>query len=145
MPWQKLFESCVSETNPAKLEKLVSETESGMFLHFRDLPDESNFSDELQALTQAASVLLEIKTNKLGWPDPFKVNGDKPNVTLAGTVDKIISAVNGEPEKVQISVQAADDLYREIRIENALQDGDGKPVALKQGTDVDVTIEAPGD
>ena len=67
---------------------------------------------------------------------------DKPNVTLAGTVDKIIPAVNGDPEKVQISVQGADDLYREVRIENTLQDREGKPVALKEGTEVDVTIEA---
>lgn len=45
-------------------------------------------------------------------------------------------------EKAQISVQGADDLYREIRIENTMQDTNGQPVALKEGAEVDVTIEA---
>lgn len=81
------------------------------------------------------------KTTTAG-SDEVEKSPEKPNMTLAGTVEKIIPAVNGDPEKVQISLQGADDLYREVRIENTLQDGDGKPVALKQGTEVDVTIEA---
>jgi hypothetical protein len=43
---------------------------------------------------------------------------------------------------VQISVKDGDDLYKEIRIENALQDEDGNEVALKEGAEVDVTVEA---
>jgi hypothetical protein len=42
----------------------------------------------------------------------------------------------------QISVKDGDDLYKEIRIENALQDEDGNEVALKDGAEVDVTVEA---
>ena len=70
----------------------------------------------------------------------------KVNVTLPGTVEKIIPAV-GEvvPEKAQIQVEGADELYREIRIENKLQDQEGKPVSLKKGDEVDVTIEADPD
>jgi hypothetical protein len=33
-------------------------------------------------------------------------------------------------------------LYKEIRIENALQDEDGNEVALKEGAEVEVTVEA---
>jgi hypothetical protein len=67
----------------------------------------------------------------------------KVNVTLPGTVEKIIPPIgNQEPEKAQIQVEGADELYREIRIENALTDADGNPVRLKKGADVDVTIEA---
>jgi hypothetical protein len=47
-----------------------------------------------------------------------------------------------EPEKAEIAVEGADHLYREIRIENRLEDGDGKKVKLKQGAHVDVTVEA---
>jgi hypothetical protein len=67
----------------------------------------------------------------------------KVNVKLPGTVEKIIPAV-GEvvPEKAQIQVDGADELYREIRIENKLQDQEGKAVSLKKGDEVDVTIEA---
>lgn len=46
----------------------------------------------------------------------------------------------GEPERAQISVKGAEALYREIRVENTLQDEAGKPVALKQDAEVEVTI-----
>jgi hypothetical protein len=68
---------------------------------------------------------------------------EKPNVTLPGTVEKIIPSPHpNEPEKAQISVKDADDLYKEIRIENALQDEDGNEVALKKGAEVEVTVQA---
>lgn len=68
---------------------------------------------------------------------------DKATVTLQGTVEKIIPSVgHDEPEKVQIAVEGADDLYREIRVENTLKDGDGAPVSLKKGAEVEVKIEA---
>ncbi|MGA9800551.1 MAG: hypothetical protein WBQ68_16175 [Terriglobales bacterium] len=70
----------------------------------------------------------------------------KPSLTLPGTVEKIIPSNHpSEPEKAQIGVEGADDLYREIRVENTLQDQNGKPVALKPGAKVDVTIEADPD
>ena len=46
------------------------------------------------------------------------------------------------PEKADIEVKGADDLYREIRVDNALTDKDGDKVRLKMGAEVDVTIEA---
>lgn len=68
---------------------------------------------------------------------------DKPAVTVAGTVHKIIKPiVPGQPEKAEIALDGADELYREIRIENTLTDGDGDPVALKRGAEVEVTVEA---
>src|SRR5947207_4798767 len=54
----------------------------------------------------------------------------KPAVTLPGTVEKIIPQEYApQSEKVEISVEGADPLYKEIRIENTLQDEDGKQVA----------------
>ena len=68
---------------------------------------------------------------------------EKPSTTLPGTVEKIIKPTDPSlPEKAQIDVEGADDLYREIRIENTLTDEDGSKVGLKQGAQVDVTIEA---
>lgn len=69
VPWQKLYESCVSETNPERLEKLVFETERAIFLRNCELSTESNASDEVQALEQATKGLLEIMIKKLGWSD----------------------------------------------------------------------------
>lgn len=69
---------------------------------------------------------------------------DKPSTTLPATVEKIIKSPSpNEPEKAQISVEGADHLYRELRIENALIDENGDKVRLKPGAEVEVTIEAP--
>jgi hypothetical protein len=68
---------------------------------------------------------------------------EKPSVTLPGIVEKIIPPTGpGEPEKAQIDVEGADDMYRELRIENALTTEDGEKVKLKKGAEVDVTVEA---
>lgn len=68
---------------------------------------------------------------------------DKPSVTLPGTVERIIKPAHpAGVEKAQISVEGADDLYREIRIENTLEDEEGHRVRLKEGAPVDVTVEA---
>ena len=67
----------------------------------------------------------------------------EPNITLPGTVEKIIPAIGDDiPEKAEIKIEGADDLYREVRIENAMTDADGNAVKLKKGAEVDVTIEA---
>jgi DNA-binding NarL/FixJ family response regulator len=69
--------------------------------------------------------------------------GDKPAVRLTGTVEKVIPPIHSsQPEKAQISIEGAEELYKEIRVENTLQDGEGNQVALKQGAQVEVTIEA---
>jgi hypothetical protein len=71
---------------------------------------------------------------------------EKPNVTLPGKVEKIIESMGpSEPEKAEISVEGADTLYREIRIENSLTDENGDEVRLKKGADVEVTVEAVKD
>ena len=67
----------------------------------------------------------------------------RPSVTLAGTVEKIIKPSDSDQaEKAQIAIEGADDLYKEIRIKNALTDKHGRKVGLKKGGDVEVTVEA---
>jgi hypothetical protein len=67
----------------------------------------------------------------------------KATTTLPGKVERVISAhpPSGEPEKAQIAVEGADDLYREIRVPNTLMDDKGRKVKLKTGDEVDVKIE----
>jgi hypothetical protein len=68
---------------------------------------------------------------------------EKPNVTLPGKVEKVIESPHpAEPEKAQISVEGGDPLYKEIRIENKLKDENGQHVRLKEGAEVEVTVEA---
>jgi predicted DNA-binding antitoxin AbrB/MazE fold protein len=71
-------------------------------------------------------------------------NTEKPAVTLPAVVEKIVKPVDpSEPEKAQIVIHGAEDLYKEIRIENTLEDSVGEKVKLKPGAAVEVTIEAP--
>ena len=71
---------------------------------------------------------------------------EKPSTTLPATVEKIIKSPHPSvPEKAQIAVEGADHLYREIRIDNTLTDGNGEEVKLKQGAQVEVTVEAEPD
>ena len=68
---------------------------------------------------------------------------EKPATTMPGTVQKIIKPLHPDlPEKAEITVEGADDLYREIRIENTLTDEKGNEVKLKPGAHVEVTVEA---
>ena len=62
---------------------------------------------------------------------------------MPGSVDKIIpSSRPGQPEKVQVAVDGADRLYRDLRIENTLTDENGDDVKLKKGAHVEVTVTA---
>jgi hypothetical protein len=68
----------------------------------------------------------------------------KKRKKLRGTVQKIIESVHpGEPDTAQIYIHEAEDLYREIRVENVLTDeGNAEKVGLKPGTEVDIIVEA---
>jgi hypothetical protein len=55
---------------------------------------------------------------------------------LLGTVEKIIKSSHS------VSVEAADPLYWEIRIENTLTAENGDNVRLKMGVEVEVTAGA---
>jgi hypothetical protein len=62
-------------------------------------------------------------------------------VKLSGTVEMIVPrAFSAECERVQIRVQRGDDICGVIRISNTLYDVLGKPVALKNGAEVNITI-----
>lgn len=70
----------------------------------------------------------------------------KKRKKMRGTVQKIIkpSYPHGT-EKAQIDIHEAEDLYREIRVENELTDEKGEKVTLKPGAEVDVVLEADSD
>jgi hypothetical protein len=88
--------------------------------------------------TAHGSIGMNEKTGTVETQEP-----EKASITLPGTVEKVIPAPHPSmPEKAQIAVEGADDLYKEIRIENKLTDENGDKVQLKVGTEVEVTIEA---
>jgi hypothetical protein len=67
----------------------------------------------------------------------------KSRKKLRGKVEKVIKPVHpSEPEKAQITIEDAEHLYREIRVENVLTDDQGEKARLKPGAKVDVVLEA---
>jgi len=70
----------------------------------------------------------------------------KKRKKLRATVAKVIKSPHpSQPEKAEIEIQEADDLYREIRVDNELTDDAGGKASLKPGAEVDVIVEADSD
>jgi len=68
---------------------------------------------------------------------------NKKKKKLTGVVEKIIKSHDpSQPEKAQIRVEGADELYKEIRIDNVVTDDAGKQTRLNKGEPVDLTVEA---
>ena len=63
------------------------------------------------------------------------------SVTLRGSVDKIISSPGGRGQVVQIIVEGAEPLYREIRIRNPFQDASGNVITLQSASEVEISIK----
>jgi len=64
----------------------------------------------------------------------------KKRKKMAATVRKVIQSP-GQSEKAEIDIHDAEDLYKEIRVENTLTDEQGKKATLKEGDSVEVIIE----
>jgi hypothetical protein len=70
----------------------------------------------------------------------------KKRKKVRGKVEKVSKAlVPNQPEKAQIVLPEADDLYQEIRVVNEVMDEDGSKAALKPRAEVDVILEADSD
>ncbi|HKI24707.1 MAG TPA: hypothetical protein VKA07_00195 [Candidatus Sulfotelmatobacter sp.] len=67
----------------------------------------------------------------------------KKRKKLRGTVQKVIASLDPRgTDKAQIDIHGADELYREIRVENEVVDENGEKARLKPGAEVDVIVEA---
>jgi hypothetical protein len=70
----------------------------------------------------------------------------KKRKKMHGMVKKVIKPPHpSEPEKAQIDIQDAEDLYREIRVENIVTDEHGNKSRLEPGDEVDVILEKDSD
>ena len=88
MQWQRLYESCDLARNLERLNQLVFQAEDAIYLRSRELSNESNISAEVQPLRRAAKGLLEIKIQKLGWPDPARVKSSNPETNRRTLTDE---------------------------------------------------------
>lgn len=107
------------------------------------IQEETDYN-KFAVLLYEMSELIARKEQRRFEPHPKLVwQKNKPWKTVPAVVTKIVKpAFDGQPVKVEISLTQADHLFREIRIENTFTDVDGGPVALTNGTHLDVTFEA---
>jgi uncharacterized protein YfaS (alpha-2-macroglobulin family) len=62
---------------------------------------------------------------------------------MHGRVAKVISSASpNQPETAQIEITEAEELYREVRVENEFTDEHGEKATLRLGAEVDVIVEA---
>jgi uncharacterized protein YfaS (alpha-2-macroglobulin family) len=62
---------------------------------------------------------------------------------MHGRVAKVIrSASPNQPETAQIEITEAEELYREVRVENEFMDEHGEKATLRLGAEVNVIVEA---
>ena len=97
-----------------------------------------------EALLQELSALVRQK--ELRFPEYDRASNQqrtRPWKKVSGNVQRIIKdAYNYRADVVEINIPQADDLFREIRIENTFADLDGQKVSLKQGAHLEITFEA---
>lgn len=107
------------------------------------IQEEKNY-ERFSTLTRELSDLIEEKEHRFGrHPEKGAHPANRPWRTVPAVVQRIVKPLYpAQSEKVEISITEADDLFREIRIENTLAGIGGEPVALKNGAHVDVTFEA---
>ena len=60
---------------------------------------------------------------------------------MPAAITKVIPA-RGGVEKIEVSILEADDLFREIRVENSFVDRTGNILAIQSGAQLDVRLEA---
>ena len=72
-----------------------------------------------------------------------EAGGNIASKNFRAIATQVIKPAYGDgPEKVEIRIPEADDLFREIRVENSFSDLTGTTLPLKAGMDVRVTLEA---
>ena len=108
-----------------------------------EIQEEKNY-ERFAALLRELSELISRKEERRFKDRPrITWNHNRPWSTLQAVANKIIpSGPARGPERVEISLQDGDYLFREVRIENSFLHPDGSAVGLKQGARLDVTFEA---
>ena len=99
--------------------------------------------EKFEHLTQQLSALIGRKEQR--FPEhkfmlPTLTN--KGWKLMPAIVNKVLKPSAIGSEKIEISIPEAEDLFREIRVENVLTDAKGNMLALQQGAPLDVRLEA---
>lgn len=106
------------------------------------IQEETDYTKFLIWLREMAE-LIERKEHRRFQDQPkFVWNRNKPWKSVPAMAGKVLPPLNSPTGRVEISIPAAEDLFREIRLENSFQGVDGKAVALSSGAQLTITFEA---
>ena len=113
---------------------------NSLCLRIQEEQDYNNFA----ALLREMSELIERKERRRFKDRPKLVRQRTlPWMRVPAVVRRIVKPrYPAEREKVEIIFDAADELFRELRVENRFTGLDGGLVALRDGTQLEVTFEA---
>jgi hypothetical protein len=104
---------------------------------------EQDYNRFASLLTELGEILARKEQRRFKQHPKLIWQRNRPWKTVPARVSKLVKVgLSDQPEKVEIAITAADDLFREIRIENKFTGVDGRTVALTNGAHVDVTFEA---
>ena len=106
------------------------------------IQEETDYNKYVTLLGELSELLARKEQRRFKQHPALVWQKNRPWKTLAAVVNKVVKSVlPDEPDKVEISITGADDLFREIRIENRFTSADGRLIELTSGVHVDVTFE----
>ena len=70
--WQEAYRRTLAEQDQAKLAERLMEAEEAIYARLLELESRWDHHRERAEIEEAAIDLLKIKTEKLGWPHPFR-------------------------------------------------------------------------
>ncbi len=66
--WRNLYEATALETDPTRLERLITETLNAILERLPELDASSNSVEERREIEEASAALRTLRIEKLGWP-----------------------------------------------------------------------------
>jgi len=109
------------------------------------IQEEENYQ-RLESLLRQFNELVRRKLQKLGDHHNGLGLRRRAEKRLEAVAKQVMKPVfPNQPERLEIFIPDAEDLFREIRIENTFFDGHGNPLALKEGAILDLTLEVHQD
>lgn len=106
------------------------------------IQEETDYNKFVKSLREMAELIERKEQRRFQDQPKFVWNRTKPWKSVPARAGKVLPSLNSQAGRVEISIPAAEDLFREIRLENVFNTVDGKGVALTNGAELTVTFEA---
>ena len=106
------------------------------------IQEETDYNKFVKTLPEMAELIERKEQRRFQDQPKFVWNRTKPWKSVPARAEKVLPSLNSQAGRVEISIPAAEDLFREIRLENVFNTVDGSAVALTNGAQLTITVEA---